>query len=234
MKKQSKRYKELTKFFDKNKFYSIDEAIKLVKNMATAKFNESIDTAIMLGINPKKAEESIRGTVLLPAGTGKTVKVLVFAQGDKEKEALDAGAEYVGLNDLIEKISGGWIDFDVVIATPDVMKSVSKLGKILGPKGLMPNPKIGTVTFDVADAIKKVKGGQIEFKADKYGVMKLSFGKANFSVEALKENFLALLRAILAAKPTTISSRYQYLKSICINSTMSPSVKIDLNEVWNL
>lgn len=235
MKKHSKRYNDLVKLYDDQKNYSISEAVELVQKFATAKFNESIDATLVLGVNPKKAEENVRSTVSLPHGTGKKIRVLVFAQGEKEQEALDAGADYVGLNDLIDKIQNeGWTDFEAVVATPDVMKFVGKLGKVLGPKGLMPNPKIGTVTFDVKDAVSKLKAGRIEFKVDKFGVMKLSFGKANFKTEALKENFIALLKAVLSVKPTIISSTRQYMKKVFISSSMSPGVKVDINEVVSL
>jgi len=234
MKKHSKRYNELLKLYDKSKEYTIKDAIEIVKKLATAKFNETIDASIILGINPKKAEENVRETVVLTAGTGREVRVLVFAQGDKEKEAQAGGADYVGLNDYIEKIQQGWFEFDAIVATPDVMKVVSKLGKILGPKGLMPNPKLGTVTFEVAEAIKKLKSGQIEFKVDKYGVIKTYFGKASFSKEDLEKNLIALLKAVINAKPTTIASKFQYIKEVSISSTMSPGIKLQMSEVWSL
>lgn len=235
MKKHSKRYEDLVKLFDKQKSYSISEAVELAQKFANAKFNESIDANLVLGVNPKKAEENVRSTVTLPHGTGKKVRVLVFAQGEKEQEALEAGADYAGLNDYIDKIQKeGWTEFEAVVATPDVMKFVGKLGKILGPKGLMPNPKIGTVTFDVKDAVDKLKAGRVEFKVDKFGVMKLSVGKANFKQEAIQENFIALLKAVLSVKPTVISSVRQYLKKVYIGSTMSPGIRVDINEVVSL
>jgi large subunit ribosomal protein L1 len=235
MKKHSKRYNDLIKLYDNDKSYSISEAVELVKKFATAKFNESVDANIVLGVNPKKAEENVRSTVTLPNGTGKEVRVLVFAQGEKEQEAIDAGADYVGLNDYIEKIQNeGWTDFEAIVATPDVMKFVGRLGKVLGPKGLMPNPKTGTVTFDIKDAVEKLKAGRIEFRVDKFGVMKMSIGKANFQPEEIKANLIALLKAIIAVKPISISSIRLYMKKVYISSSMSPGIKIDINEVISL
>lgn len=210
---------------DSSKLYNLDDAVKLVPETTVAKFDETVDLAVRLGVDPKQPEQMVRGTVVLPNGTGKKVRVLVFAKGEKEKEAKDAGADFVGGDDLIEKVSKGWLDFDSIVATPDMMGAVGKLGKVLGPRGLMPNPKLGTVTFDVARAVKEVKAGKIEFKVDKSGNMHVPIGKVSFGVNKLKENLTALLETVVKAKPST--SKGTYLKSITISTTMGPGIKID-------
>jgi large subunit ribosomal protein L1 len=200
-------------------------AIELAKSTATAKFNESIDMAIRLGVDPKRADQMVRGTVVLPHGTGRQVRVLVFAKGEKEREAREAGADHVGAEDLVERIQKGWVDFDRAIATPDVMGLVGRLGKILGPRGLMPNPKTGTVTFEVARAVREFKGGKIEFRVEKAGIVHVPFGKASFSAEQLAENAMAVLEAILRAKPA--ASKGRYLKGLTVSSTMGPGIRVD-------
>lgn len=211
---------------DTNKQYTLDEAIKILKENSFTKFDETIELAFNLGIDPKKSDQIVRGTVVLPHGIGKKVRVLVFAKGEKEKEALEAGADYVGAEDLVEKIMGGWLDFDKAVATPDVMGIVGKLGKILGPRGLMPNPKLGTVTFDVAKAVKEIKAGKIEYKSEKAGIVHVPIGKASFDNEKLIENAHTVINSILRAKPA--SSKGKYLKKISISSTMGPGLSIDL------
>jgi len=220
-----KKYDAVSAKIEKTRLYSLEEAVKLVPEIAPAKFDEVVDLAVKLGVDPKQSEQAVRGTVVLPNGTGKKVRVLVFAKGEKEKEAKDAGADFVGGEDLIEKISKGWLDFDSVVATPDMMGAVGKLGKILGPRGLMPNPKIGTVTFDITKAVKEIKAGKVEFKVDKSGNVHASIGKVSFGVQKLKENLLALLDGIIKAKPST--SKGIYLRSITLATTMGPGVKID-------
>ncbi len=220
-----KKYTEAKARFDRNKRYDLGEGLKLVTECSYARFNESVDVAIRLGVDPRKAEQMVRGTVLLPHGTGKTIRVLVFAKGQKEKEAIDAGADYSGGDELIEKISGGWLEFDKAIATPDMMGSVGKLGKVLGPRGLMPNPKVGTVTFDIEKAVNEVKSGKVEFRVEKAGIVHVAVGKVSFGVEKLLENIKALLEVIIRVKPAT--SKGVYLKSIALSTTMGPGVKID-------
>lgn len=229
---RGKKYLEVRSKVDRNKRYPLEEGIQLVLETARAKFDESVDLAIRLGVDPKKADQMVRGTVVLPNGTGKKVRVLVFAKGQKEKEALEAGADYVGGEELIEKISKGWLEFDKAIATPDMMGSVSKLGKILGPRGLMPNPKVGTVTFDLEKAIKEIKAGKVEFKVEKAGVVHVPVGKVSFGFKKLLENIKALLEVILRAKPPT--SKGIYLKSIALSTTMGPGIKIDPLDVRNV
>lgn len=221
----SKRYKAIATKVDRNKLYPLADAMKIVKENATAKFNESIDVAINLGIDAKKSDQTVRGSVVLPAGTGKTVRVAVFAQGDKAQAAKDAGADIVGLDDLAAEIKGGKMDFDVVIATPDTMRVVGTLGQILGPRGLMPNPKVGTVTQDVAAAVKNAKAGQVQYRADKTGIVQCTIGRASFTVEALVENMQALLDAVNKSRPTGIKGIY--LKKISVSSTMGAGVRID-------
>ncbi len=227
MAKRGKRYLESIKKIDRTARYDLDTGIKLLKETKRAKFDESVDLAIRLGVNPKHADQMVRGTVVLPHGIGKPVKVLVFAKGEKEKEAKEAGADYVGAEDLVEKISSGWTDFDKAIATPDMMGMVGKLGKILGPRGLMPNPKVGTVTFDVAKAVKELKAGKVEFRVDKTGIVHTAVGKISFDEDKLKENILALMDVIIRSKPP--SSKGTYLKSIAISTTMGPGIKLDPN-----
>lgn len=210
----------------------IRTAISVLKSMAPAKFNETMEMAVRLGVDPRKADQLVRGTVVLPHGTGQSVRVLVFAKGEKEKEASEAGADYVGCEDLIAKIQQGWLEFDRAIATPDVMSQVGKLGKILGPRGLMPNPKTGTVSFDIARAVKEFKGGKIEYRVDKAGIVHAPFGKASFSEDQLTENATVLLETVIRAKPPT--SKGKYVKSVAVSATMSPSVRIDLGTVGAL
>jgi large subunit ribosomal protein L1 len=221
----SKRYKALMPTVDRNKAYPLADAMKIVKQNATAKFNESIDVAINLGIDAKKSDQTVRGSVVLPAGTGKTVRVAVFAQGDKAQAAKDAGADIVGLDDLAAEIKGGKMDFDVVIATPDTMRVVGQLGQILGPRGLMPNPKVGTVTQDVAGAVKNAKAGQVQYRADKSGIVQCTIGRASFTVDALIENMTALLDAVNKSRPTGIKGIY--LKKVSVSSTMGVGVRIE-------
>ena len=223
--KHGKKYTEVAKLVDRAALYEPNEAIALVKKTATAKFDETVEVHIRTGCDGRHAEQQIRGAVVLPNGTGKTVKVLVFAKGDKLSEAEAAGADHVGGEELIPKIQNdGWLDFDVVVATPDMMGVVGRLGKVLGPKGLMPNPKAGTVTMDVAKAIADIKAGKIEYRLDKTNIVHVPVGKASFSEEALLENFNALMDAIVKAKPSALKG--QYLKSITLTSTMGPGVKV--------
>jgi len=205
--------------------YQLDEAFGLLKQIAFAKFNETVELSMLLGVDPKHADQMVRGTTLLPHGTGQTKRVLVIAQGEKLKEAQDAGADMVGGDDVVEKIQGGWVDFDAVIATPDMMRSVGKLGKVLGPRGLMPNPKTGTVTFDVAKAIQEIKAGKVEFRVDKTAIVHVPVGKISFSADQLKDNASAIINAVRKAKPP--AAKGKYVRSIYISSTMSPSVNID-------
>lgn len=230
--REAKKYLEAKNKVDRNKRYELEEGVKLLLETAHAKFDESVDLAIRLGVDPKKPDQMVRGTVVLPHGTGKKVRVLVFAKGQKEKEALDAGADIVGGEDLIEKISKGWLEFDKAIATPDMMGLVSKLGKILGPRGLMPNPKVGTVTFDLERAIKEIKAGKVEFRVEKAGVVHVPVGKVSFGFDRLLENIKALLEVILRAKPPT--SKGIYLRSIAVSATMGPGIKIDPLDVRNV
>jgi large subunit ribosomal protein L1 len=229
MSTRGKRYEESKKRVDRNKRYDLEMGIQILKETAKAKFDESVDMAIRLGVNPKHSDQMVRGTVALPHGVGKAVRVLVFAKGEKEKEAREAGADFVGADDLVEKITGGWTDFDKAIATPDMMGTVGRLGKILGPRGLMPNPKVGTVTFDVSRAVKELKAGRVEFKVEKTGIVHTTVGKASFPPEKLKENVLALMDVIIRAKPA--SSRGTYLKSVAISTTMGPGIKLDPNDL---
>jgi len=217
---------------DRDKRYELTEGVELLLKTAYAKFDEGVDLAIRLGVDPKKSDQMVRGTAVLPHGTGKKVRVLVFAKGQKEKEALDAGADIVGGEDLIEKISKGWLEFDKAIATPDMMGLVSKLGKILGPRGLMPNPKVGTVTFDLEKAIKEIKAGKVEFKVEKAGIVHVPVGKVSFGFDRLSENIKTILEVILRAKPPT--SKGIYLRSIGLSTTMGPGIKIDPMMVRNI
>jgi large subunit ribosomal protein L1 len=205
--------------------YRLDEAIPLLKKIAFAKFNETVEISMKLGVDPKHADQMVRGTVVLPNGLGKSKRVAVIASGEKVKEARDAGADEVGGEEIVERIAGGWMDFDAVVATPDLMRSVGKLGKVLGPRGLMPNPKTGTVTFDVAKAIKEIKAGKVEFRVDKTGIIHAPCGKIQFEEKSLYENAKALIEAVLRAKPT--SSKGKYVRSISISSTMSPGIWVD-------
>jgi large subunit ribosomal protein L1 len=225
MKRRSRRYRETASKVDRTKLYSPLEAVKLVKELSSTGFDETIEVAMKLGVDPRKADQMVRGTVTLPHGTGREVRVLVFAQGDKAREAEEAGADYVGGMELVEKIQGGWFDFDAAVATPDMMGSVGKLGKLLGPKGLMPNPKSGTVTFEVAKAVKDIKGGKIEYRVDRQANLHLPIGKASFDEKALVENYAAVLEEVIRAKPAAAKGRY--IKSITITSTMGPGIKVD-------
>jgi len=221
-----KKFKAAAALVEKNKLYSVEEAIGLAKKTARTKFDETVDLAVNLGVDPKQADQMVRGTVVLPHGTGKTVKVLVFAKGEKEKEARDAGADYVGSEDLAEKIQKeGWTDFDVVVATPDIMGLVGKLGKVLGPRGLMPNPKTGTVTFDIAKAMKEIRAGKVEYRVEKAGIVHVPVGKASFDEQKLVENAKAVLESILKAKPS--SSKGKYVKAVTASTTMGPGIKMD-------
>ena len=221
----SKRTKELRGKIDRSKAYPITEAIKLVKEGASAKFNESVDVAINLGIDAKKSDQTVRGSIVLPKGTGKSVRVAVFAQGEKAQAAKDAGADIVGFEDLAAQVKEGKIDFDVAIATPDAMRVVGQLGQVLGPRGLMPNPKVGTVTPNVADAVKNAKAGQVQYRADKSGIVQCTIGRASFSEDALKENFLALMDALNKSRPS--GTKGIYLKKVSVSSTMGPGVRVD-------
>ncbi len=225
MAKPSKRVAKIVGLVDRAKTYEVKQALDLVKKTATAKFDESIDVAVNLGIDAKKSDQVVRGSVVLPRGTGKTVRVAVFAQGANADKAKDAGADVVGFDDLADKIKGGFMDFDVVIATPDAMKVVGPLGQILGPRGLMPNPKVGTVSPNVAEAVKNAKAGQVQYRADKAGIVQCTIGRASFDVEALAENLEALIAAINKAKPA--STKGVYLKKVSVSSTMGVGVRVD-------
>lgn len=224
-KKHGKKYLEAQKKIDPEKKYSIDEAFQLLPQVCFAKFDESIDVSFNLGVDPKHADQMVRGALTLPHGTGKTARVLVLAKGEKAKEAQQAGADYVGAEDLIEKISTGWIDFDKAIATPDMMGIAAKVAKILGPRGLMPNPKLGTVTFDVTKAVTEQKQGKIEYRTEKTGIVHVMIGKKSFGLEKLKDNFKTLLNVIIKAKPPT--SKGTYIRNITLSGTMSPSIALD-------
>jgi len=221
----SKRTKDLRAKIDPSKAYPIADAIKLVKEGASAKFNESVDVAVNLGIDAKKSDQTVRGSIVLPKGTGKSVRVAVFAQGEKAQAAKDAGADIVGFEDLAAQVKEGKIDFDVAIATPDAMRVVGQLGQVLGPRGLMPNPKVGTVTPNVADAVKNAKAGQVQYRADKSGIVQCTIGRASFTEDALKENFLALMDALNKSRPT--GTKGIYLKKVSVSSTMGPGVRVD-------
>src|SRR6478735_11606777 len=228
-KKIAKKRNEALSGFDRQKFHTVDEAVAVVKKLAYAKFDESVDIAVRLGVNPKHADQMVRGAVVLPHGTGKTVRVAVFAKGEKEKEARDAGADFAGADDLVTLVQGGMLDFDRVIATPDMMGAVGKLGRILGPRGLMPNPKVGTVTFDVTNAVKEAKAGKVEYRVEKAGIVHARIGKASFTEQALADNSMALITALVRAKPST--AKGIYLRSITLTSTMGPGVRIDPSTV---
>jgi len=225
MLRRGKRIIAAKKKVDPTRRYTLKEATEMVVSMAGVKFDETVDAAVRLGVNPAHADQMVRGSVVLPNGLGKTVRVLVFVKGDKEKEALEAGADLVGNDEIIEKIKGGWLEFDRVIATPDMMGSVGKIAKILGPRGLMPNPKVGTVTFDIANAVRELKAGKVEFRVEKAGIVHSPVGKVSFGAEKLYENITALLETIIKLKPA--SSKGTYIKSIAISSTMGAGVKVD-------
>ncbi|NRA90144.1 MAG: 50S ribosomal protein L1 [Simkaniaceae bacterium] len=229
MANRSKRYRKMQELLDSEKTYELKDAVDVIKSFPAAKFDESVEIALRIGVDPKKSDQQVRSTVFLPHGTGKEVRVVVLAKGDKAKEALDAGADHAGDAELIEKIKGGWTDFDAVIATPDMMREVGKLGKVLGPRGLMPAPKAGTVTTDVKKAVEDLKKGKIEFKVDKNGVINNSVGKVSFTAENLVENIESLLSAISKVKPAT--AKGQFLRSLSVASTMGAGLKIELNSL---
>jgi large subunit ribosomal protein L1 len=228
---KGKKYCQASEKVDRSKIYEFEEGLKLVIENAFAKFNETIEVATRLGVDPRKADQMVRGTVQLPHGTGKAVRVLVFAKGEKEKEATEAGADYVGGEDLLEKIKGGWFEFDRAVATPDMMGAVGKIGKLLGPRGLMPNPKTGTVTFNIKETVQELKAGKIEFKVDKAGIVHAPVGKVSFGLEKLKDNIIAMVETIFKVKPPT--SKGVYVKNISLSSTQGPGVKIDPASVKN-
>lgn len=228
MKSRSKKYTEAKKRVDPKKIYSIDEGVKLVKEVAFAKFDETVDLAFRLGVDPRHAEQMIRGAIALPAGTGKAVRVLVITSGENLKRAEDAGADFVGGDDMINKVAGGWFDFDRVIASPDMMGKIGKIGRVLGPRGLMPNPKLGTVTTDVAKAVGEQKSGKVEYRTDKNGLIHVPVGKKSFSEENLKKNAWAVISAVVKAKPST--AKGTFLRSLTISTTMSPGIALDTVE----
>jgi large subunit ribosomal protein L1 len=227
----TKREKAAQALYERDKAYAVEEALAIVKQMPGAKFDESVDISLRLGVDPKHADQMVRGAIVLPHGIGKTVRVAVFAKGEKDREAREAGADVVGAEDLVERIQGGFMDFDSTIATPDLMGQVGRLGKVLGPRGLMPNPKMGTVTFDVARAVRDVKAGKVEFRVDKAGNVHVPVGKKSFGVDQLTQNAEALLEAIVRAKPS--ASKGQYLRSITLSATMGPGVHVDVQRIAN-
>ncbi len=222
---KSKRLNQIISLVEAGKDYSLEEAVNLIKKTATAKFDESVEIAVNLGVDPRQADQVVRGTVSLPHGIGKAVRVLVLAKDEKEKEAKESGADYSGFDEYIKKIQGGWLDFDVIVATPDVMGEVGKLGKILGPRGLMPNPKSGTVTAEVGKAVKEVKAGKIEFRVDKSGIIHVAVGKASFDAQKIRENVLAFMDTVVRLKPA--SSKGQYIKRVTLSNTMGPGIRVD-------
>lgn len=228
MGQHSKRNREIAKLHDINKTYSVKEAVDILKKCPPIKFDQTVEISLKVGVDPRRSDQQVRGTVSLPNGTGKSLVILVFAKGDKIQEALAAGADYAGHDELLEKVNGGWTDFDAVVATPEMMREVGKLGKVLGPRGLMPTPKAGTVTMDIAKAVKELKGGKIEFKLDRHGVVNNGVGKISFGAEQLVENIKTFLTALQRAKPA--SAKGQYLKTFILSSTMGPGLKIDLRE----
>jgi large subunit ribosomal protein L1 len=229
MSKSAKKHTEAMSQIDRSKVYELGTALDVVKKAAYAKFDETVDVAVKLGVDPRHADQMVRGAVVLPNGLGKDVRVLVFAKGEKEKEALDAGADYVGADDLVAKIQGGWFDFDTAIATPDMMGVVGKIGKLLGPRGLMPNPKVGTVTFEVSRAVKESKAGKVEFRVEKAGIVHAPVGKVSFEADKLKGNVLAIVEALLKAKPS--AAKGTYIKKISVSSTMGPGINLDISDV---
>ena len=230
--KKSKKYLDALSKVDTDKLYGVDEALELAKSVSFAKFDETVDLAFRLGVDPRHADQMIRGALALPAGTGKTVRVCVITSGDNIKAAEEAGADFVGGDDIVQKIAGGWLDFDRVIASPEMMGKLGKIGRVLGPRGLMPNPKLGTVTRDVAKAVQEQKAGKVEYRTEKNGIVHVSIGKKSFSSEQLKQNFLAITGAIFKAKPS--SAKGTYLKSLTVSTTMGPGVRLDTLEVANL
>ncbi len=229
---RSRRYQEAAEKYERSKLYEPDKAIELARELSSANFDETIEVAANLGVNPKHADQNVRGTVVLPAGTGKEIKVVVFAKGEKAKEAEEAGADVVGQEDLADRIEEGWLDFDIAIATPDMMSVVGKLGRILGPKGLMPNPKAGTVTFELEQAIKEFKAGKLEYRVDKNGVIHMPFGKASFSREELMENFRVLLDTLVRERPA--AAKGKYLRSVTVSSTMGPGIKVNTQSIMTM
>ncbi|MCZ6820578.1 MAG: 50S ribosomal protein L1 [Calditrichaeota bacterium] len=229
--KNGKRYNNAAALIDAGKDYSLDEAVQLLKKTANAKFDESIEVSVNLGVDPRHADQVVRGTVSLPNGIGKEVRVLVLTKGDKEAEAKEKGADYVGFDEFIKKIQDGWFEFDVLVATPDVMGEVGKLGRILGPRGLMPNPKSGTVTMDVGKAVEELKAGKIEFRVDKYGILHVAVGKASFEEKAIRENVIAFMETVFRLKPS--AAKGQYLKGVTLSSTMGPGINLDRAALLN-
>ena len=225
----TKRAKAAEAVYDREKAHGVEEAIGILEKLPRAKFDETVDLSLRLGVDPKHADQMVRGAVVLPHGIGKTVRVVVFAKGEKDKEAREAGADVVGAEDLVERVQGGWLDFDSAIATPDLMGQVGRLGKVLGPRGLMPNPKLGTVTFDVSRAVREAKAGKVEFRVDKAGYVHVPVGKRSFNQMQLSANALALLEAIIRAKPS--ASKGQYLRTVTVSSTMGPAIKVDVQKV---
>ena len=229
MSKEGKRLTEARSKVEREKLYSVEDAFKILTGLKAAKFDESVDVALRLGVDPRKSDQMVRGTVSLPHGTGKSVRILVFAKGEKEKEARDAGADHVGAEDLVKQIQEGWLEFDKAIATPDMMGMVSRLGKILGPRGMMPNPKVGTVTMDIAKAVREMKGGRVEFRVDKGSNIHCPLGRYSFGAQKLIENFTALYEAVEKSKPDT--AKGTYVKAITVSTTMGPGIKIDANSL---
>lgn len=232
MRANGKSYRAALEKVDRNQRYLLEEGLRLAKETARAKFDETVEMAVRLGVDPRQADQNVRGTVTLPHGMGKTVRVLAFAKGEKEKEAQEAGADFVGGDDLIKKITDGWFDFDKAVATPDMMGAVGRIGRILGPRGLMPNPRTGTVTPDIGKAVKEIKAGKLEFRVDKAGIVHVPVGKASFNSEQLIDNARAVLTSILRAKPA--SAKGNYLRGVTISTTMGPGVKIDLSQVRSM
>jgi len=232
MSEKGKKYRAALEKVDRNQRYLLEDSLRLAKETARAKFDETVEMAVRLGVDPRQADQNVRGTVTLPHGMGKTVRVLAFAKGDKEKEAQEAGADFVGADDLIKKISDGWFDFDKTVATPDMMGAVGRIGKILGPRGLMPNPKTGTVTLDIGKAVKEIKAGKLEFRVDKAGIVHVPVGKASFGAEQLIDNAKAVLMSLLRAKPA--SAKGNYVRGVTISTTMGPGIKVDLSQVRSM
>ena len=224
-----KNYKEAKAKVDRTRDYPLDDALSLIKEMSTVKFDETVDICVRLGVDPRKADQMVRGAVVLPNGLGKTIRVVVFAKGEKAQEATAAGADFVGADDLVEKIQGGWFDFDTAIATPDMMGTVGKIGRLLGPRSLMPNPKVGTVTFDISRAVEEAKSGKVEYRVEKAGIVHAPVGKVSFDVEKLRGNVLALMDALVKAKPST--AKGVYLQKISLSSTMGPGMTLDIPEI---
>lgn len=224
MKKRSKKYKQALGLLDKEKTYKIEEAVSILKKMPRLKFDESVDIGILLNVDPKKSEQMVRGTVILPNGTGKVKRIAVFCKGEAEKEAKESGADFVGGQELIDKVAGGWLDFDIAVSTPEMMRDLSRLGKILGPRGLMPSPKTGTVTNNISQAIKELKAGKIEFKSDKQGGMHISIGRISFEIDKLTENITTFLSALKSNRPSSVKG--EFIKSISISTTMSPGINV--------